>query len=57
MATFEVKTSSTVELVDIIDKTERIYILSCGVPGIEMEQLRRASLLTKEYFEKFCKRG
>ncbi len=41
----------------VTDKTERIYILSCGVPGIEMEQLRRASLLTKEYFEKFCKRG
>lgn len=41
----------------VTDKTERIYMLSCGVPGIEMEQLRRASLLTKEYFEKFCKRG
>ena len=41
----------------VTDKTENIYILSCGVPGIEMEQLRRASLLTKEYFEKFCKRG
>lgn len=41
----------------VTDKTESIYILSCGVPGIEMEQLRRASLLTKEYFEKFCKRG
>lgn len=38
----------------VTDKTESIYILSCGVPGIEMEQLRRSSLLTKEYFEKFC---
>lgn len=41
----------------VTDRTESIYILSCGVPGIEMERLRRASLLTKEYFEKFCKRG
>ncbi len=41
----------------VTDRTESIYILSCGVPGIEMEQLRRASFLTKEYFEKFCKRG
>ena len=41
----------------VTDKTESICILSCGVPGVEMEQLRRGSLLTKEYFEKFCKRG
>jgi DNA/RNA-binding domain of Phe-tRNA-synthetase-like protein len=40
----------------VTDNTESIYILSCGVPGIEMEQLREASLLTKEYFDKFCKR-
>jgi DNA/RNA-binding domain of Phe-tRNA-synthetase-like protein len=38
----------------VTDKTESIYILSCGVPGIEMEQLRRTSLLTKDYLEKFC---
>jgi len=39
----------------VTDKTEDIYILSCGVPGIEMEQLRKTSLLTKDYFERFCK--
>jgi DNA/RNA-binding domain of Phe-tRNA-synthetase-like protein len=41
----------------VTDKTESIYILSCGVPGIEMEQLRNTSLLTKDYFEKFCMQG
>lgn len=43
------------DLTKITNSTETIYILSCGVPGIEMEQLREASLMTKEYFEKFCK--
>jgi DNA/RNA-binding domain of Phe-tRNA-synthetase-like protein len=39
----------------VTDKTESIYILSCGVPGIETELLRKASLLTKDYFDRFCK--
>ncbi len=39
----------------ITNNTDTIYILSCGVPGIEIEQLREASLLTKEYLEKFCR--
>ena len=43
------------DLTKITDKTETIYILSCGVPGIEMEQLRESSLMTKEYLERFCK--
>jgi DNA/RNA-binding domain of Phe-tRNA-synthetase-like protein len=43
------------DLTKITDKTETIYILSCGVPGIEMETLREASLMTKEYFERFCR--
>ncbi|MFQ5883718.1 MAG: B3/4 domain-containing protein [Thermoplasmata archaeon] len=37
--------------------TKEIYVLSCGVPGIEMEELRKASSMTKEYFERFCKNG
>ncbi len=43
------------DLTKITNDTETVYIVSCGVPGIEMEQLRRASMLTKEYFEKFCR--
>lgn len=39
----------------VTNSTESIYILSCGVPGIEMDHLRRASLLAKEYLERFCK--
>ena len=43
------------DLTKITDRTETIYILSCGVPGIEMENLREASFMTKEYFNRFCK--
>jgi len=39
----------------VTNSTESIFILSCGVPGIEIDHLRKASLLTKEYLEKFCK--
>jgi DNA/RNA-binding domain of Phe-tRNA-synthetase-like protein len=39
----------------VTDRTESIYVLSCGVPGMETELLRKASLLTKDYFDRFCK--
>lgn len=39
----------------VTNDTKEIYVLSCGVPGIEMEELRKASSMTKEYFERFCR--
>lgn len=43
------------DLTKITDNTKAIHIVACGVPGIEMRQLKEASMLTKEYFEKFCR--
>jgi DNA/RNA-binding domain of Phe-tRNA-synthetase-like protein len=39
----------------VTESTKSIYVLSCGVPGIEMENLIKASLLTKEYYERYCR--
>lgn len=39
----------------VTEGTKSIYVLSCGVPGISRETLRKASLLTKEYYERFCR--
>ncbi|UCD92421.1 MAG: hypothetical protein JSV43_00345 [Methanobacteriota archaeon] len=39
----------------VTNNTKEIYVLSCGVPGIEMEELRTASIMTREYFERFCR--
>ena len=35
-------------------KTRRIYLMTCGVPGISMETLRAAEALAAQYVEKFC---
>lgn len=39
----------------VTNNTSKIYVLSCGVPGIDMGELRKAGSMTKEYFERFCK--
>ncbi|MCD6235968.1 MAG: hypothetical protein J7J94_03125 [Thaumarchaeota archaeon] len=35
-------------------KTRRIYLMTCGVPGIPLETLRAAEALAAQYVEKFC---
>jgi len=35
-------------------ETRRIYLMTCGVPGISLEKLREAERLAAEYITKFC---
>ena len=35
-------------------ETRRVYLMTCGVPGIDLEQLRRAEDLAIQYITRFC---
>lgn len=35
-------------------ETRRVYLMTCGVPGISLEKLREAEELASKYIQRFC---
>jgi DNA/RNA-binding domain of Phe-tRNA-synthetase-like protein len=39
----------------VTDKTKDVLLMMCGVPGISLENLESAKILTTNYVERYCK--